>query len=447
MDVGLIRGGTVVSPGWVGPADVVLAAGRIAALGRSVGADGETVDATGCYVLPGGIDPHTHLLADIAPASCAALAGGTTTAISFTLPRPDESPVDAFVRARDDEVPQAATDVALHAYVSRPDALTEEDVEAVAELGATGVKLFTAYRELGLQASDGVVFRTLRAAGPLGIPVLVHCENGDAIEVLTEELRGQAGARAFAAARPPLVEAEAVARVLVLAELTGSRVYVVHVSTSRSLDAVRAARRRGVDTVAEVCVHHLAFDDAAHDRDDAERFLTVPPLRPRTDLEALWEGLADGTLATVGSDHGQGRFHPPAADDFTGLPYGIPGAQMRVPVALSLGLGRGLPIERLADALATAPARTFGLAAKGAIAPGADADLVVWDPEAEWQVAAEDLVDGIGDSPYEGLRLRGRIRTVVRGGRLAVSEGELVDPGPGRYVRPGTNIPAAASSA
>lgn len=446
-----LAGGLVVTPEGSREADVVVEDGRIVAVVGPGRPGPGALDARGAVVLPGGVDPHTHLLADLAAGTRAAVAGGTTTAISFTLPAPGQGVAEALVDARDEIAASATCDVALHAYVREPDALTTEDVEAAAALGATGIKLFTAYRELGLHASDRTVYETLRVAAALALPVLVHCENGDVIDALVAELVRDAprDVRSFARSRPPAVEAEAVARVLALAEMARAPVYLVHVSTARSMAHVREARRRGVDALAEVCAHHLAFDASSHEGPGAERFLTVPPLRPRSDVDSLWEAIIDGSVDTVGSDHAQARYQPPATSDFTGLPYGLSGVELRLPVTLALGRARGVSWERLADLLAGAPARAFGLAPrKGAIEPGADADLVVWDQDAETVVDAARLHDGLGASAYDRMRLRGRVRAVVVRGELAVADGEPRGAPAGRYLaasRPATNAPPPLS--
>lgn len=426
-----VSGGLVVTPEGVRGAEIFVEGEKIAALHPPGREFHRTLDATGCYVLPGGIDPHTHLFTDVAPAGRAAAEGGTTTAISFTLPEAGEPVVDALTRGRDDLVPQAGIDVALHAYVSAPDALTAAQIEEVAGLGATGIKLFTAYKELGLQASDRNLFETMRSAAPLGLPVLVHCENGDVIDALVDELlaEGKREAPFFAASRPPEVEEEAVQRVLALGGIAGALVYVVHVSTAGGLASIRAARARGQAAWAEACAHHLAFDASVYEGPDPVRYLTVPPLRERGHVDALWEGVRSGEVDTIGSDHSQVRFQPPAADDFTGLPYGLAGARYRLPVLLALGRARGIPLERLADLVATNAARIFGLwPRKGAIREGADADLVVWDPDAEWTIDDPE-------SPYEGLRLQGRIRAVVARGAPLVQDGDWVGGKPeGRFL-------------
>ncbi len=415
-----IFGGRVVVADGVRDADVVVEDGLIAAVEPPSG-DGD-LDAHGCVVLPGGVDPHSHLLSDIAPATVSALRGGTTTALTFTGPRPGETPAGAYRRALDELVPLAAIEIGLHPSIWEPDLLTAADREELAALGARTIKHFLGYPELGMMTSDRTLYESLRQGSEIGLLTLVHCENGGAIDARVEEAiaSGRTDVRAFVWARDPGLEEEAVARTLALARVAEAPVYLVHVSTAGSLDLVRAARVAGQPVRAEACTHHLLLDDTVYDRADAERFLVVPPLRPSRDVDALWDAVADGTIDTIGSDHAQVAYQPPfPPDDFRGLPYGFPGAELRVPLVLSEGARRSVPLERLVDALATAPAWIFGLhPRKGAIVPGADADLVLWDPEPDWTVRAHELHDGLGASPFDGLTVTGRIRQVMRAGRI-----------------------------
>jgi dihydropyrimidinase len=442
-----IAGGVVITPEGARTADVIVEGERIAGIAPAGKGAGRVVDAGGCVVLPGGVDPHTHLLADVGPATRSALHGGTTTALSFTAPQPGERPAEALARARDELLPAAAIDVGLHASIWEPERLGADDLVELTTLGATGVKLFLAYPELGMMASDQRLYETLRDASQMSLPVLVHCENGGAIEALVEEYvaAGRRETSCFAETRPPEVEEEAVHRTLALAALAGAPVYLVHLSTAGALALVRE-RAEGQAVVAESCTHHLALDDSVYAQPDAARFLVAPPLRPRTHVEALWEGVRDGTLDTVGSDHAQARFQPEARTpgDFTGIPYGLPGVEARLPLLLSLGRERGLPLERLVELACAGPAKAFGLyPRKGAIRPGSDADLVLWDPDAEWTIDSGILRDGLEDTPYAGMHVRGRVRTVFLRGEPVVEDGELAAAPAGRYLAtPATKEPA-----
>jgi dihydropyrimidinase len=436
----VIRGGLVVTPAGVRRTDVVVAGGRVAGLGRGNEHGGEVIDAEGCYVLPGGVDPHTHLMAGMASATRSAAFGGTTTALCFSNPMPGESTPEAVVRGRGEVDRLAEIDVALHAIVGDPDRLTTADLKQLPRHGVRSVKVFLAFPEQGIMASDASLYEVMRAAARLGLVVQVHCENGSVIQALIGEYlaAGKRQAACFAWSRPPEVEEEAIARTLAIARLAGAAAYITHISTAGGVRLVRAARARAQVVHAEVCLHHLLFDDRKYRGKSAQRFLVAPPLRPHYHVDALWSAIADGTVDTLGSDHAQVQYQPPAKNptDFTSLPYGFAGIELRLPVMLSAGLRRGVPIERIAKLAATRPAQVFGLSPrKGAITPGADADLVVWDPRPEWKVTRARLHDGTEDSPYLGMTVRGAIRYVFLRGRLIVAHGEFIDsPSRGRYL-------------
>ncbi|HET7246939.1 MAG TPA: amidohydrolase family protein [Streptosporangiaceae bacterium] len=435
-----VTGGTVVLPGGAVPADVVIEDGRIAALARPgpVPAGLGRIDATGCFVLPGAVDPHCHIMADVAAATRAAALGGTTTVLSFTNPGPGEEAVACFLRSRGElTAGQPAVDVGLHAVLYRPDEVA--DLAALLAAGASGIKVFLAYSELGIMWSIRGLFELMTAAARHGQVVGVHCEEGELIDGLAAAAvaAGRTGVRVFAETRPPGAEAAAVARVLETARVTGATCYLVHLSCAEALDQVRLARRRGSPRLrAEACLHYLLLDDRCYLRDDAERYLVCPPLRPPGHPEALWQALADGTLDMVGSDHCQERSRTIGefAPDGRGYGYGIAGVGARLPLLLSRGLARGLPIERLAEVACANPARAFGhYPRKGVIAPGSDADLLIWDPAAETVIGADSFDDGTGDSVYAGARLAGTVRDVLLRGRVLVRHGRFAAAG-GSYL-------------
>ena len=443
-----VTGGTVVAPAGALPADVIIEDGRIAALVRPGAAPAgiERLAAAGCLVLPGGVDPHCHIMADVSAATRAAALGGTTTLLSFTNPGPGEGAVECFLRRREElAAGQAAVDVGLHAMLYQPDEVAAADLSALRDAGVSAIKVFLAYSELGIMWSTRGLFELMTAAARHGLVVGVHCEEGELIDGLATAAvaAGHSGVQVFAETRPPGAEAAAAARVLETARVTGATCYLVHLSCVEAVDQVRLARRRGPPSLqAEVCLHHLLLDDRCYLRDDAERYLVCPPLRPPGHPEALWLALADGTLDMVGSDHCQersltvGEFAP----DGQGYRYGIAGVGARLPLLLSRGLARGLPIERLAEVACANPARAFGhYPRKGAIAPGSDADLLIWEPGAETTITADTFDDRTGDSVYTGERLAGQVRDVLLGGRALVRQGHFVGAGTGgTYLsRPG----------
>jgi dihydropyrimidinase len=456
--ISAVTGGTVITPGGPARADILIDGGTIAAIGDEGGTieangdhggpGGQRLDASGCYVLPGGVDPHCHLMPGVHPATAAAARGGTTTVLSFTGPAAGERDLDALLRNRGElERGGAVVDVGLHAAIYDPEHIGYDDLAAVRRAGAAAIKIFLAYPELGIMCSTRRLYELMSAARELGLLVQVHCENAPLIDVLVDEAvaAGARGARVFADTRPPEVEEEAVARTLEVASLAGAACYLVHLSSARSVDQVRLARRRGQRGVfAEVCTHHLLLDDTRYAGADAERYLVCPPLRDRGHVEALWEGLADGTIDTVGSDHCQVKSATTGtlSEDGQHYSYGLAGAGPRLPLLVSAAAARGLPIDRVARLAAENPARAFGhYPAKGALAPGSDADIVIFDPDGDAVLPGDGFGDGTGDSVYTGLATRGRIRAVLLRGELIVSGGVLVD-----GHRNGRYLPAAGAA-
>ena len=444
MNISAVTGGTVVTASGTVRADLLIGGGKVAAIGSAVaGADGR-LDATGCYVLPGGVDPHTHLMAAPGPATAAAARGGTTTALSFTSPRPGERDVDGLLRGRTElRDGGISIDVGLHAAIYDPDHVTADELAAARRAGAAAIKVFLAYPELGIMCSDQRLRELMAMAGPSGLVVAVHCENASLITTLEDQAAeaGQpdSGPRTFARTRPPEAEEESVGRVLAAAAATGATCYLVHLSTAAAVRQVRDARVAGLVTAhAEVCVHHLLLDDHCYDKPDAERYLVCPPLRARSDIGALWAGLGDETIGTIGSDHCQSR--TPVGDWLASAghqhAYGLAGIGPRLPLLLSAAATRGLTLPQVVRLAAENPARAFGhYPRKGALLPGSDADAVIFDPAGETVLPADGLGDGTGDSVYAGRVLRGRIRAVLLRGQLIVAEDEFISGQPtGMYL-------------
>lgn len=434
----------MVMPGGAVRADVLIRDGRVAAVAEpGAAAADERLDASGCLVLPGGVDPHCHIMGDVAAATRAAALGGTTTVLSFTNPEPGEGAVECLLRRRDELSGHgAAVDVGLHAMLYVPDQVSQGDLVTLRNAGVSGIKIFLAYPELGIMWSARGLFELMAIAARVGQVVQVHCEEGEVLEGLLAAAlaSGRKGAKLFAETRPPEAEAAAVARVLGTAAITGATCYLTHLSCSGALDQVRLALRRGSPALyAEVCLHHLLLDDSCYERQDADRYLVAPPLRPPEHAEALWKALQDGTLDTVGSDHSQtqSRTTGELAPDGRGYSYGIAGVGVRLPLLLSRGLARGMPVERLVEVASANPARAFGhYPRKGIIAPGSDADLVVWDPGIETTIDVGTFDDGTGDSIYAGEVLRGGVRDVLLRGEALVRDGRYLAARPaGAYLK------------
>jgi dihydropyrimidinase len=450
----LISGGCVVTDGVRAWADVLLRDGRVEAVGAPDALDARgarTLPADGCLVLPGAVDPHTHVFGAAEADGIAALCGGTTTALVFVDAEPGDTPAQATQRGIERELPESPIDLGFHGVIWEPAAYRSGDLAALAEAGVTSVKLWLAYRELGIMADDEQVHAIMTEAAAEGILVMAHCENGPLVAALVDRLRaaGRTALSEHGRARPIALEAEAVHRFLVIAGLTGADAYVVHVSGAAPLQEIRRARERGQRVFAETCAHHLVLDDSVYAGPDPIRYMVTPPLRSRGEADSLWTALADGEIDTFASDHGHVPLDPDklaAAGDVTGVPYGLPSIQWRLMLGYTFGVRAGrLSIERLVEAACAAPAKAFGLfPRKGTLAPGADAEVVIWDPERRTVVGPESRRDGVDYSPYDGLELTGAPRAVLAGGELVVQAGEYLGrTRPAAFLSRPRRVPAA----
>jgi dihydropyrimidinase len=449
----LIRNGTLVGPSSAVPADVVLTAGKVLALVAPGGWDGaparRVLDASGRLVLPGGVDPHCHVgftsgaytsLDEYPEATTAAVFGGTTTIVDFAIPRPGEAPLGAAVRQQA-LASTGVCDAALHACVVDWDDSLPGQLASLAALGVRTVKMFTTYRGETM-ASEGTIFSVMRELRGLGGMSIVHCESNPVIEEQQSRCAhaGAIDASHHAETRPEIAETSSVAAVIALAEALGAPVYLVHQSSAACLEVAADARRRGVTVFSESVTHHLVLDDSLYRGSDPERFVCCPPLRSAATVQGLRAGAFDGSISTIGSDHCcydtvQKRS---ARHDVRSMPNGLPGVETRLPVVFSeLVVRAGLPLERFVALCCTNPARANGLfPRKGLLAPGSDADVVVFDPDARRVVTAGELHMATDYTPYEGLEVTGWPETVIVGGRVVVERGELVDGRPtGRALR------------
>ena len=424
-----IVGGDVVSPQGSTAADVLIEDGLIAQVGNVDRGGAELIDASGCLVLPGAIDVHTHVFGGIRDDTRSALCGGTTSALAFVDALKGESPAEAARRTLADELPDSLIDLAFHAVIWEPRAYARGDLRAAAALGVGSVKLWLAYVELGIMAEDDVALAVMQEASELGVVVLAHCENGRAVDLLTRQLvaAGELGLDSLPRSRPIELEAECVHRFLALAEVAGATPYVVHVTGARPLEEITAARARGQTVYGEVCPHHLLFQREQHGGPDGLRYVMTPPLRSADDRAALMRGLRDGSLDTYASDHCHLRLDRdklPVAGDFTQVPTGLPGIGARLPLGFAQSVDGEAPLspERLVETACANPARIFGLyPQKGVIAAGSDADVVVWDPSQPSRITLAGLQDGLDWSPYDGIEVPGAIRHVLaRGDRVVV---------------------------
>jgi len=454
MPTVLVRNGRVVTASESVEADLFVDGERIALVGQGLSLPADTViDASGCLVLPGGIDAHTHLdmtaggvtsADDFETGTRAAAFGGTTTVVDFATPEPGESLLAALEAWRRKAEGRAAVDYGFHmALRGLGDTTLGEMARLVRDEGVTSFKLYLAYPGV-LQVDDATFFRALLGARECGALTLVHAENGGVIDVLVKRAlaRGETAPRYHALTRPPETEAEATARAVSLATMAGAPLYVVHLSCAAALAHVTAARDRGLPVHAETCPQYLFLSTADYDRPGFEgaRYVMSPPLRELSDQEALWRGLAGGDLEVVATDHCPFTLADKARGrhDFSRIPNGAPGIETRMMLLWDGGVRTGrIDPQRFVELTATAPARLFGLwPRKGTIAVGSDADLVVWDPEREAHFSAETLHMRVDYSPYEGRVVRGGPAFVLSRGEVLVDHGEWKGrPGRGRFLK------------
>ncbi len=448
----LIRGGTVVTAEGRRRADVLCSGERIAAVGEGLEAPGaEVIDAGGCFVLPGGVDPHTHMQLpmgetvvadDFLSGTAAAAAGGTTTILDFAGPERGEPPLEALARWQG-WAARSAVDYGLHMTVSWWGERFAAEMAPLVERGVTSFKLFTAYKGR-MQLSDQDLLSAFARCKELGALPQVHAENGDVIAYLQRRwvAEGVTGPRGHVLSRPPSCEAEATLRCITLAEAVGVPLYVVHVSAAGAAEAITRARRRGLRVVGETLPNFLFVDASVYESPDfdvAAGHVMSPPYRPKEHQAALWEALAEGGLGTTGTDHccftraqkrlGQG--------DFRRIPNGCGGVEDRLHALWQLGVNAGrITPERLVALTSTNAARAFNLwPRKGSLQVGADADLVVLDPARTRRLSARTQHQRTDFSVWEGLEVKGVVVHTLARGRHVWSDGDLrAEPGWGRFL-------------
>jgi dihydropyrimidinase len=450
----LIKGGEIVTADARFHGDIFVEDEQITEIGNglSAPAGAEVIDARGKLVFPGFIDPHVHIHLPFmatfakdthATASVAALIGGTTTFIEMVCPSRAEDALEGYNTWKAKAEGISACDYAFHMGVTRFDSETAKQLCEIVRDGTTSFKIFLSYKNF-FGVTDEEMFQTLKLAAELGVITTAHCENAELVSQLQQQLlaAGKTGPEWHEPSRPEAVEAEGTARFATFVEQTEATGYVVHLSCESALRAAVEAKLRGVKMYVESVLPHFLLDKRYAERDGVEgmKHVMSPPLRDKRNQRALWDALEAGLIDTVGTDHcpfdtaqkllGEG--------DFTRIPNGIAGIEDRVNLMYTYGVKRGgLDIHRFVDALSTRPAKLFGLfPRKGTIAVGADADLVVYDPEYRGTVSASKQHTNNDYNGFEGFAIEGRPSAVTVRGKVQVRDGEFVgEPGRGRMLR------------
>ena len=456
--VTVIKNGTVVTADLSYQADVLIDAGKIIEIGMNLSGDKE-LDATGCYVMPGGIDPHTHLEMpfmgtyssdDFESGTRASLAGGTTMVVDFALPNPGESLLDALKRW-DNKSTRANCDYSFHMAVTWWGEQVFNEMETVVnERGINTFKHFLAYKG-ALMVNDDELFSSFNRLADLGATPMVHAENGDVIAELSAKLlsEGNSGPEAHAYSRPSQVEGEATNRAIMIADMAGVPLYVVHVSCEEAHEAIRRARMQGKRVWGEPLIQHLTLDESEYfheDWDHAARRVMSPPFRNKKHQDSLWAGLSSGSLSVVATDHcafttEQKRYW---VGDFTKIPNGTGGLEDRMPMLWTHGVSTGrLTVNEFVAVTSTNIAKIMNCyPQKGAILVGADADIVVWDPNKEKTITANTQQSSIDYNVFEGHHVKGLPRYTLSRGQVAVFDGEVrTQEGHGKFVSRAPNAP------
>src|SRR5437016_6717199 len=451
----LIKGGRVITAADDYIGDVYVEDERISLIGESLDIQADrTIDASGKYVLPGGVDPHTHLdmpfggtgtIDDVESGQTSAAFGGTTTHVDFIIQPQGSSFADALEEWRGKANGKQMIDMGYHMAVDDwKEAGTLEELASLPDQGITSYKLFMAYKG-ALMVDDETLFRTMQVAADTGALVMVHAENGDAIDVLVKEAlaAGHTDPKYHALTRPPETEGEATNRAIQLARVAGSPLYVVHVSCAESVEPIQLAREKGWDVWGETCTQYFFIDYSFLERPNFEgaKYVYTPPPRDKANQDVLWNAVRTDTLSAISTDHcafnwdGQKTL---GKDDFSKIPNGGPGIENRLQMIHQFGVRSGrISLNRLVELLATSPAKLFGLyARKGTIAVCSEADIAVFDPEKKVTISAQTQHSKTDYNLYEGTKVTGTPEVVLLRGQILVEGDELVaEPGIGQFVR------------
>jgi dihydropyrimidinase len=448
----VIRNGLIIGGDGTYAADLLIEDEQIAAVGRSLHGD-RTIDAAGCYVIPGAIDNHVHLQMALGglvssdsfqQGTIAAACGGTTTVVDFVAPEAEQPLLHALKQRRAEADGEVAIDYGLHMTIGTWHAAADERLLEVPEVVAAGLPTFKMYQAYaGVMLDDPALLRALTAVAEAGGRTVLHSETGPVLDMLRARALAEGRVEPIwhAYTRPPALEATAVQRAVELADIAGCPLFIFHVGCMESVDAIAAARARGLDVWGETCPQYLLLNAEEHlGAADGARYICAPPLRGVEDQEVLWQALAGDLLQVVSTDHCPWTLSEKTQPNFALVPGGVPSIEARLALVHHFGVNAGvLTRERWVEVCCSNPARWMGLTRKGKLLPGCDADVVVFDPRAEKTLSPATLHESAGWTPYAGLQVTGWPRTVLLRGRVIVQDERYVGTaGDGGFVERST---------
>ena len=454
----ILQGGTIVTDLKTYEADVKIVDGKIVGIGLDLSTKGcEIVPIKGCYLVPGGIDTHTHFDLDVGSTitadnfesgTKAAIVGGTTTILDFATQSKGCSLNDGLLEWHEKAKERCYCDYGFHMAITDWTNTTSKEMEDMVKEGVTSFKLYMAYKNT-LQVDDGVIFKALRKAKDIGVLIGFHCENGDIISELVNECikNNQVSPKYHSVSRPVELEVEATSRLMKIAKTAKAPVYVVHLSSKEALDEIKKAKLDGVEVFTETCPQYLLLDDELYNLDGFEsaKYVISPPLRTKLDNEYLWRALQSGDIDTIGTDHCSFNYKGQkdiGINDFSKIPNGGPGVEHRMSLLYTYGVKKGkISLNKFVELTSTKASKLFGMyPQKGTIELGSDADLVVIDPNLKSTISAQSQTQNVDYTPYEGYEVDCQFKHVFLRGTEVVRYGKLsVDYPTGKYIKRGTN--------
>jgi dihydropyrimidinase len=446
----LIKGGTVVLGQSIAQRDLLIKGESIATVGDLSNAQAdETIDADGLLVLPGGVDTHVHFndvfmntisVHDYYTGTLSAAYGGTTSIIDFSNQASDATLMSTIETKHEEANGLALIDWGVHPVITQPTDETLAEIPKAVEAGAPTIKCYMTYRDEGLLIEEPDLRRILARLRDAGGMMLVHAEDNDLIEDSIPRFieSGLTAPHYHTKSKPPEVENKAMERCIRMVHDVGGRLFIVHMTTAEGVDMVGAARGEGLDVLAETCTHFLVFTDKMLHREDGLKWICSPPLRDQAAQDHLWQGLRDGRVLQVTSDDAAYTWEATqyGKDRFDLCPNGMPGIEPRFTILYSEGVAKGrISLPRFVEIVSTTPARIFGMPNKGTLLPGADADIVLFDPTATWTMGQANSHSSNDWHAYEGIEVTGKIQKVFSRGDLIIDGEEcLAEKGRGRYL-------------